>query len=165
MSEDSQVVLSIVLGLAITVVALSITLRRLGVLTRLIRSGQPAVGRTDQPERAHPGRARRGRSARSKLLKWTVPGTAHFFAMWGFIVLGLTIIEAYGALFNRDVRDPGARQLGRASAFLEDFFAVAVILALVVFALIRVRSNPKKQGRASRFYGSHTGARVARSSS
>ena len=50
-----------------------------------------------------------------KLLKWTVPGVAHVFAFWGFLVLGLTIIEAYGALFSRDVRDPGDRALGAAS--------------------------------------------------
>jgi len=36
-----------------------------------------------------------------KLLKWTVPGLAHAFTFWGFIVLLLTIIEAYGNLFSR----------------------------------------------------------------
>ncbi len=156
MSEDSQVVLSIVLGLLITVVALTITLRRLGVLTRLIRSGQPAVGRTDQPERRIQAELVEV-AGQKKLLKWTVPGTAHFFAMWGFIVLGLTIIEAYGALFNRSFAIPVLQNWAWV-AFIEDFFTVAVILALVVFALIRVKSNPKTQGRASRFYGSHTGA-------
>jgi Fe-S oxidoreductase len=155
-SEDSQVVLSIVLGLAITVIALTITLRRLGVLTRLIRSGQPAVGRTDQPERRIQAELVEV-AGQKKLLKWTVPGTAHFFAMWGFIVLGLTIIEAYGALFSRSFAIPVLQNWAWVP-LVEDFFTVAVILALVVFALIRVRSNPAKQGRASRFYGSHTGA-------
>ena len=46
-----------------------------------------------------------------KLLKWTVPGIAHFFTFWGFIVLGLTILEAYGALFDPDF-DPGHRPVG-----------------------------------------------------
>ena len=35
-----------------------------------------------------------------KLLQWTVPGMAHFFTMWGFTILLLTIIEAYGDLFT-----------------------------------------------------------------
>src|SRR4029078_7209495 len=45
-----------------------------------------------------------------------------------------------------------------AVGFLEDFFAVAVILPLVSFTVIRVRQNPKRQARTSRFWGSHTGA-------
>ena len=36
-----------------------------------------------------------------KLLQWSVPGVAHFLTFWGFIILILTIIEAYG-----DLSDP-----------------------------------------------------------
>ena len=43
-------------------------------------------------------------------------------------------------------------------AFVEDFFGVAVLAALVVFTVIRIKQNPHRQGRLSRFYGSHTGA-------
>src|SRR5262249_51873301 len=42
--------------------------------------------------------------------------------------------------------------------FLEDLFAVGVLVGLATFTVIRVRSNPKTEGRASRFSGSHTGA-------
>ena len=56
------------------------------------------------------------------------PGLAHFFTFWGFNVLGITIIECYGALvISKDFAFPffgHARWLG----FLEDFFAVAVLL-------------------------------------
>ena len=50
-----------------------------------------------------------------KLLKWTVPGLAHFFTMWGFTVLLTTIIEAYGSLFDRNFHIPwiGHGQLAR----------------------------------------------------
>ncbi|MDT5067545.1 MAG: hypothetical protein QOK02_3700, partial [Mycobacterium sp.] len=41
--------------------------------------------------------------------------------------------------------------------FLQDFFALAVLLGIVTFAIIRLRSEPKEYGRDSRFYGSHTG--------
>ena len=30
-----------------------------------------------------------------KLLKWSIPGAVHAATFWGFIVLLLTIIEAY----------------------------------------------------------------------
>src|SRR5581483_7909294 len=42
--------------------------------------------------------------------------------------------------------------------FIEDFFAVAVIVALVNFTIIRFKHSPKRENRRSRFFGSHTGA-------
>ena len=92
-----------------------------------------------------------------KLLKWTVPGTAHFFTMWGFTILLLTIIEAYGDLFTKYFHIP---LIGTWSwvGFLEDFFIVAVLVAIVTFAIIRVKNAPARKHRLSRFYGSHTGA-------
>ena len=40
--------------------------------------------------------------------------------------------------------------------FLEDLFAILVFLGVLVFAIIRLRNNPAKEGRWSRFFGSHT---------
>jgi Fe-S oxidoreductase len=89
-----------------------------------------------------------------RLLRWTVSGVAHAFTFWAFIVLMLTIAEAYGALFDDNFGIGSWAGLG----FVEDFFAVAVLVALVVFTVIRYRQSPARRGRASRFYHSHTGA-------
>ena len=35
-----------------------------------------------------------------------MPGLAHFFTFWAFIILGLTIVEAFGAMFDRDFAIP-----------------------------------------------------------
>ena len=115
---------------------------RLGVGTVFVRSPTPKSSKW------------RGSA---KLLKWTVPGLAHFFTMWGFTVLLTTIIEAYGALFDRNFHIPW---IGTDNwlAFTEDFFATAVLVALCVFTIIRLKNAPAKKERASRFYGSHTGA-------
>ena len=148
--------LRLVLGLLMTVVAVAVAGRRVLWLNRLIRSGQPAPGRTD-------GVGPRLRSellevfGQAKLLKWSVPGVAHFLTFWGFVVLGLTIIEAWGALFDADFHIPFIGRW-RAVGFLEDFFAVAVLLGLATFAVLRLRNAPAKKERASRFYGSHTRA-------
>ena len=148
--------LRLVLGLLMTVVAFAVAGRRVLWLNRLIRTGQPAPGRTD-------GAAGRLRAelvevfGQKKLLKWSVPGVAHFLTFWGFVVLGLTIIEAWGALFDRDFHIPLIGRW-RALGFLEDFFAVAVLAGLVTFAILRLRNAPAKRQRASRFYGSHTRA-------
>src|SRR5215469_6395622 len=131
--------------------------RRGAWLVRLIRSGQPALGRTDDIK----DRVRDQFTevfGQRKLLKWSLPGVAHFMTFWGFIVLFITIIEAFGALtISQDFAFPWfghARWLG----FLEDLFAVAVLVAIITFAIIRLRQAPERRHRASRFYGSHTGA-------
>ncbi len=53
-----------------------------------------------------------------------MPGIAHALTFWGFIVLFLTIIEAYGALFSKHFAIP---LIGTWAwvGFAEDLFAVA----------------------------------------
>jgi Fe-S oxidoreductase len=91
-----------------------------------------------------------------KLLKWTGPGAAHFAVFWGFVILSATIVEGFGALFQRDFHIP---LIGTDTwlGFLEDLFIVAVLAGLVAFSVIRLRQNPERTGRRSRFFGSHLG--------
>ena len=147
----------IILGLGVTVIGFGIAARRFHWLSRLIRSGQPAPDRTRGSIIPKVEAETVEVAGQRKLLQWTVPGLAHFFTMWGFTVLLLTIIEAYGALFDRDFFIP---LLGHWQwiGFLEDFFAVAVLISLGVFTVIRFQNAPAKKQRQSRFYGSHTGA-------
>ena len=130
-------VLRIVVGLLMTVAALALAGRRLWWLGRLGRAGQPA------PERIEAVRSHVGRDVevqaeevfgQRKLLKWTIPGVAHFVTFWGFIILIFTIIEAYGDLFSRGFAIPG---IGHSFAlgFLEDLFAVLVLAGLITFAV------------------------------
>ena len=147
----------IAIGLAVTVICFAVAGRRFHWISRLVRSGQPA------PERLRRDLARTAEAeftevaGQRKLLRWTVPGVAHFFTMWGFAILLFTIVEAYGDLFDPTFHIPG---IGTSPAlgFLEDFFATAVLVALVVFSVIRIKSSPSRRDRASRFYGSHTRA-------
>src|ERR1700751_995932 len=153
-------VVRMTVGLLVTAVALAIAGRRLWWLKRLAFTGQPA------PERVAAVRSNPGRDAevqategigQRKLLKWSVPGAAHAATFWGFIVLLLTIIEAYGALFSRDFAIPGIGHWAFVG-FIEDLFAVGVLAGIITFTIIRIRNNPYKEGRKSRFFGSHTRA-------
>ncbi len=148
--------LRLIIGLLITIVAAAIAGRRFLFISKLVRSGKPAPGRTD------------GAGARvlaeltevlgqRKLLKKTVPGIAHFFTFWGFTILLATILEAFGGLFDRHFHIPIIGTMGWLG-FLEDFFSVAVLLALIVFSIIRIQNAPAKKERSSRFYGSHNDA-------
>ena len=108
-------VLRIVVGLVLTVAAFALAGRRLWWLARVGRSGQPAPERI-AAVRSHPARDAEVEATevigQRKLLKWTVPGLAHAFTFWGFIVLLLTIIEAYGDLFSKTFAHPRHRPLG-----------------------------------------------------
>ena len=153
-------VLRMTVGLALTAIALAIAGRRMWWLKRLAFSGQPAPERV-AAVREHPGRDVEVQATevigQRKLLKWSVPGAAHAATFWGFIVLLLTIIEAYGNLFSRTFAIPGIGHWAFIG-FIEDLFAVGVLAGIITFTVIRVRNNPHKEGRKSRFFGSHTRA-------
>ena len=151
---ESHQLIRLIVGLAITVLVLAFAGKRLWFLVSLGRSGKPAVGRLVDPTARVTAEATEV-LGQKKLLKWTIPGIAHVFAFWGFLVLGLTILEAYGALF---VADFGVPVVGTwpIVGFLEDLFGVLVLVGIVIFALLRVRNNPADKGRSSRFFGSHT---------
>jgi Fe-S oxidoreductase len=144
------------IALAATAIAFVVAGRRLFFLFRLITAGKPAPDRL-----AHWGRRAEVElvevAGQKRLLKWTVPGLAHAFTFWGFTILMLTIIEVFGDLFQANFHIPliGTNPV---VGFIEDFFAVAVLVALVVFSIIRLRNAPSRLDRKSRFYGSHTGA-------
>ena len=146
----------IIIGLGVSLICFAIAGRRFYWLSRLIRSGQPAPRRWQGFRKVSEAEVSEVAGQR-KILRWTVPGLAHFFTMWGFTVLMLTIIEAYGSLFERSFHIP---LIGRDNwlGFVEDFFATAVLVSLVVFTLIRIKNAPSRKERASRFYGSHLGA-------
>ncbi|MDI3315969.1 MAG: (Fe-S)-binding protein [Mycobacterium sp.] len=151
----TQTLIRLVVGLGMTAVVAVFAARRIRWLVRLTLAGQPAPGRTDQLGRRIWTELTEVFGQR-RLLKWSIPGLAHFFTMWGFFILLTVYIEAYGLLFQPNFHIP---IVGRwdALGFLQDFFASAVFVGITVFAIIRLRTRPKEHGRQSRFYGSHIG--------
>jgi len=148
------VLVRLIIGLGGTLVVLAIAGRRAQWLFDLIRSGQP-TDRLDHVGSRLWAQVREVFGQR-KLLKWSVPGVAHFLTFWGFVILASVYLEAYGALFDENFHIP---LIGRWAVlgFVQDMIAVAVLLSLVTFAIIRIRQAPERRKRASRFYGSHTG--------
>ncbi|MGR6997335.1 hypothetical protein ACU686_03230 [Yinghuangia aomiensis] len=69
-------------------------------------------------------------------------GAAHFAVFWGFVILGATIVEGYGALFDRDFHIPLIGTMTWLGA-LEDTFIVAVLVGLVAFSAIRLVQSPR----------------------
>ena len=140
--------LRITLTLLMTVATVVIAGLRVCWLVNLISSGAAAPGR------GRPGGTRVANDAgevlgQRRLLKWSVPGLAHFLTFWGFVILNLTILEAYGALLiNRDFHIP---LIGRwqVLGFLEDLMAVAVLVGLATFAVLRVAQRAANAASAN----------------
>jgi Fe-S oxidoreductase len=146
------------IGVLMTVVVLAFAAKRVRFLTNLIRSGQKTI---DEDARKDDLKTRITTQltevfGQTRLLRWSIPGIAHFFTMWGFFILGSVYLEAFGVLFYPKFAIPFVGHWN-VLGFLQDFFALAVLLGIATFAVIRLRSEPKEYGRDSRFYGSHTG--------
>ncbi len=146
----------IAVGSALFVVSLAVAGRRFLYLFRLVSTGRPDPARFHNvagglwAELVEVG-------GQKKLFKRTVPGLAHAFTFWGFTILFLTIIEAFGDLFDKHFAIPG---IGTSPILgcIEDVFAVAVLAALAAFSIIRLINSPARRQRDSRFYGSHLDA-------
>ena len=151
----------LIVGLVMLAVALPVAGRRVYFLFRLITSGQPA------PDRVANVTERLGQALKSqvtevfaqrKLLKWSIPGAAHFFVFWAFLILGSVYLEAFGILFSTNPKW-AIPLVGHwdVVGFAQDFIAVMCLLGIITFAAIRLRNNPHELGRRSRFSGSHLG--------
>ncbi|MGZ4501962.1 MAG: (Fe-S)-binding protein, partial [Nocardioidaceae bacterium] len=149
----------LILGLLMTAIALPIAGRRVWWLYRLITSGQPA------PDRVENVTERLGQAVKTevaevlgqkKLLKWSVPGVAHAFVMYAFIILASVYFEAYAVLLSRNP-EWNWFIFGNWSVlgFAQDLISVLCLVGLAVFTVIRVKDSPERLGRRSRFSFSH----------
>ncbi len=152
---DTVLAVRLAIGRGLTALTLVLAGRRVWWLYTLIRSGQPASGRT-----TNLGQRLRTQLVevfgQRRLLTWTVPGLAHVVTFWGFVILLTVYIEAYGALFDEGFAIP---LIGHwpVLGWAQDVIALAVLGSIITFAVLRVWQAPARQQRASRFYGSHTG--------
>nr|WP_218621314.1 heterodisulfide reductase-related iron-sulfur binding cluster [Mycolicibacterium hippocampi] len=148
----------IIVGALMIVVVGVLAAKRVVWLTKLIRSGQPMSESNNRKDNLQKRITTQFEEVfgQTRLLRWNTAGIAHFFTMWGFFILGSVYVEAFGQLVDHDFHIPF---VGRwdALGFLQDFFALAVLLGIITFSIIRIVREPKKHGRDSRFYGSHTG--------
>jgi Fe-S oxidoreductase len=97
-----------------------------------------------------------------KLLKWTLPGVAHFFVFWAFLVIQTTLIEAAGELFDPTFQIPLLNRIELFGitaydvlGFTQDTMIILTTVGIVIFAAIRLALDPKRAGRSSRFAGSN----------
>ena len=87
-----------------------------------------------------------------RLFRVLVPGTAHFFIFWGFLLLSLTIMQAIAeglfAFIDPHFKLPLIGEFGPL-ALIQDFFALFVVIAISYALYLRLVVNPE------RYKGSH----------
>jgi len=90
--------------------------------------------------------------AQGRLFRVLMPGTAHFFIFWGFVVLSLTILQAIAeglaAFANPHFVLPLIGRFGPL-ALVQDLLAVLVAISIVHNLYVRVVVDPE------RYQGSH----------
>ena len=133
-----------------------LAVKRILWLTKLISSGQPTADERGRKNHLGERIANQIKEVfgQTRLLRWSIPARRNS-SPWGFFILATVYLEAYGVLFDPKFHLP---LVGKWAilGFLQDFFAVAVLLGVIVFAIIRMRLSPRSTA-ASRFYGSHNG--------
>ena len=152
------------IGLAVTVLALGIAGHRLWFIARLVGSGAPDPGRWRHVGR-HAWVEVREVIGQQRLLRETVPGLAHAFTFWGFMVL----------LFSRSSRPTAICSRRRSTIPFASgtrlFWGSSRISSpcAVLIAPRRLHHHPPYDSpgspsilRPSRFYGSHPRCRLDR---
>src|SRR3978361_436038 len=94
---ETQTVIRLAVGLGMTAIVLLLAARRVWWLFKLVRSGQPASGRTDEIGTRIWTQSKEV-FGQTRLLRWSIPGLAHFFTMWGFFILATVYLAEFGVL-------------------------------------------------------------------
>ena len=144
-------VVSTVGALLITVIAAGLAVRAVWRMVAVVRLGQPDPGRfTDL--RLRTVTMLRETLGHTRMLKWSVPGAAHWFVMVAFVLLTSLVAEAY-----LETADPAAALplVGHWTGYglVTEFFSVAGLAAILVLIGVRISQLPRHHPR-SRFIGS-----------
>lgn len=145
---------AIIVSLVLTVVGVALIARAVAEIYRFVKLGSPvpAGSRTDDP-RARTITLAKEFLGHTRMNRWGVVGFAHWFVAIGFLTLGLTIVNAYGQLFQADWIIPGIGTFLPYEIYVE-FIALATTVGILTLIAIRLLSLPSRAGRKSRFAGS-----------
>ncbi|MGX4694547.1 (Fe-S)-binding protein [Streptomyces sp. JNUCC 63] len=148
---------AIIVSLVLAVVGVALFARAIGQICRFVRLGQnvPAGARTDHPTQRTLTVAREF-LGHTRMNRWGVVGVAHWFVAVGFFTLVLTLVNAFGQLFEADWALPVIGHWLPYELFVE-FIGTMTVLGILTLIVIRQFSHPRRAGRKSRFAGSNFG--------
>src|SRR6185503_17057091 len=124
-------------------------------MVRIIRTGQP-----DSTRNGPVGTRLKTLAVESlghtRMLKWSSIGVAHWFVFVGFYGLFLSLVEAFGEVWNPAFHLPILGEFFLWQLFA-DIIGTGTILGILYLIYRRQKDHPRRQGRKSRFAGSNEG--------
>src|SRR3954453_22780332 len=154
MTGPLQVVLGTI-SVLFLIVASVLFYRAVRAMVRIIRTGQPDGTRFGHAkDRVKPLLVES--LGHTRMLKWSTIGAAHWFVFVGFYGLFLTLVEAFGEVWNPAFHLPIIGEWGVWNLFAE-IIGVGTILGILYLIYRRQKDHPRRQGRKSRFAGSNEG--------
>ena len=145
-------ILAIVVSLAVAAVGIALFGKTIGHIVSVIKLGQP-VSRTDKPGQRSATLAKET-LGHTRMLQWSHIGVLHWFVAFGFIGLFLTLVTAFGQLFDAHYALP---IIGHWFVFewATEFLTWTGLVSIVGLIVIRLLNLPKGHlARYSRFFGS-----------
>ncbi|MFE2844448.1 (Fe-S)-binding protein [Streptomyces scopuliridis] len=148
---------AIIVSLVLAVVGVALFGRAIAQIYRFVRLGQPvpAGKRTDEPAQRTLTVAKEF-LGHTRMNRWGVVGVAHWFVAVGFFSLVLTLVNAFGQLFQADWLLPVIGDWTPYEVFVE-LIGLLTTLGILTLIVIRQLSLPGRAGRKSRFTGSNFG--------
>ena len=143
---------AIVVSFALTVAAVALLVPAVRRMLGVIRSGQPAPGRSDNPA----GRAvtmLKETFLHTRMLQWHWVGIMHWFVYMAFLFLSTAVLAAYFQLFSPDWAYPVIGHWYPFEWFMEAIGALSTV-GIVFLIIYRQKHHPRSEGRRSRFFGS-----------
>ncbi|GGO74450.1 heterodisulfide reductase-related iron-sulfur binding cluster [Nocardioides deserti] len=146
-------IFAIVVSLAATVVAVTMTAIAVRNMVRTLRVGGPAMNRSEQPWRRTWTMVKES-LGHTRMLQWTFVGAMHWFVYAGFIVLSGAVATGYFQLFNPDFALP---IIGHFFLYewVSEGLGLLSTVGIVALIIYRQVNHPRRKGRQSRFYGSN----------
>ncbi|WP_020133593.1 (Fe-S)-binding protein [Streptomyces sp. 351MFTsu5.1] len=148
---------AILVSLALAVAGIALFTRAITKIYGFVRLGQilPTGARTDN-WRQRTLTVAREFLGHTRLNRWGLVGIAHWFVAVGFFSLVLTLVNAFGQLFDAGYTLPVVGHWVVWSVFVESVGALTT-LGIATLIVIRQLSKPGRTGHKSRFEGSNMG--------
>ncbi|AXH96300.1 (Fe-S)-binding protein [Ornithinimicrobium avium] len=148
---DTLQVIAIVVAGLLTLAAVALFVRTIAGFVTKFRLGQPE-GRTDEPGTRTVTLVREF-LGHTRMARKPVVAVAHWFVMVSFGLLVLTLVTAYGQLFDPEFALP---VIGHWPPYewIAELFGWAAVVGILVLIVVRQLRHPRGEGRRSRFWGS-----------
>ena len=145
-------IVAIIISLTLTAIAVPYVALAVRKMLSVIRTGGPAVGRTDQPV-ARTVTMLKETFLHTRMLQWTYVGLMHWFVYLAFVVLASAVLAGYFQLFDPSFVLP---IIGHFFLFewVSEGIGLLGTIGIIALIIVRQKNHPRSLGRKSRFFGS-----------